>query len=320
MPEQEIDEKLIKVIKELQQKYGNVGEDLTAHLEGMLYSYYLNYWDYVGVDALLNLQKPKTKYPDEMIFIIYHQITELHFKLIIHALEQIGFNNDLDDTFFIKMLTRINTYWGHLTQSFDVLMSTMDETQFLSFRKALIPSSGFQSIQYRLIELWSTDFVNLLHKEYRSKYKKEDDIDEMFQFLYWKYGATDIKTGKKTLTLMQFEEKYGNLIIRKGNEFRSTNLLRKYESLTLEQKQNKELIEQLKEFDLHANLNWPVMHYKYAVKFLQKGKHITPSTGGTNWKKYLPPSLQKQIFFPDLWTKEELDEWGKEWVEKNILV
>ena len=60
--------------------------------DGLLLSNYLTYWDYTHVETLLTLQNPKTDFPDEVIFIIYHQITELYFKLSLHELEQIGHN------------------------------------------------------------------------------------------------------------------------------------------------------------------------------------------------------------------------------------
>jgi tryptophan 2,3-dioxygenase len=50
-------------------------------LDGLLYADFLTYWDYIHLDTLLSLQSPKTPFPDEEIFIIYHQITELYFKL-----------------------------------------------------------------------------------------------------------------------------------------------------------------------------------------------------------------------------------------------
>ena len=68
-------------------KYAADGQDLASFLEGLHMSEYLTYWDYVQLDTLLTLQKPRTAYPDEPIFIMYHQITELYFKLSRHELE-----------------------------------------------------------------------------------------------------------------------------------------------------------------------------------------------------------------------------------------
>ena len=87
-----MDKEIKNKISQLGEKYGATGQSLKAYLDGLLYSDYLSYWDYIHLDTLLSLQRPKTDFPDEKIFIIYHQITELYFKLIINELEQISNN------------------------------------------------------------------------------------------------------------------------------------------------------------------------------------------------------------------------------------
>ncbi len=314
----EPDEQISDLLLRLQEKHESVGEDLKDHLEGMLYGYFLNYWDYVGVDALLNLQKPRTKYPDEMVFIIYHQITELHFKLIMHEMEQIGFHEKLTAEFFTEKLSRINIYWKHLISTFEILAHGMAHEQFLAFRKALVPASGFQSVQYRLIELWSTPFRNLVAHDKRADFQEDSPIEEMSPFLYWRQGATDPK-GNKTLTLAQFEDKYSKLINRKGNEFRQRNLWSRYKSLSPTEQLDEALIEQMRGLDVNANINWNLMHLRYAEKYLTRGKAAVRGTGGTNWKEYLPPRFQRQVFYPALWTESELNDWGRSWVENVML-
>jgi len=61
------------------------------------------------------------------------------------------------------------------------------------------------------------------------------------------------------------------------------------------------------------------VHYKSAVRYLQQKEGDVPATGGTNWQKYLPPRFQKRIFYPELWTEQEKEEWGKGWVETNVF-
>ena len=75
--------------EQLKAKYEALGDPLELHLKGLLHSKPLTYWDYVEVDTLLSLQKPRTDYPDELIFILYHQVTELLLRLIRHELEQL---------------------------------------------------------------------------------------------------------------------------------------------------------------------------------------------------------------------------------------
>ena len=78
----EINEK-IKLLKE---KYSQMGQDMSSYLDGLLLSNYLTYWDYIRLDTLLSIQQPQTDFPDEQIFIMYHQITELYFKLCLHEI------------------------------------------------------------------------------------------------------------------------------------------------------------------------------------------------------------------------------------------
>ena len=68
----------------------------------------------------------------------------------------------------------------------------------------------------------------------------------------------------------------------------------------------------------YVNVNWPLIHYRTAVHYLAKGTGEEKGTGGTNWQKYLPPRFQRRIFYPELWTEQEIKDWGKNWVE-NVL-
>ena len=87
-----MEKKIEDKIKMLEDKYAQMGQDIDGYLDGLLISNYLTYWDYIQVDTLLTLQHPKTDFPDETIFIMYHQITELYFKLVLHELNQIANN------------------------------------------------------------------------------------------------------------------------------------------------------------------------------------------------------------------------------------
>src|SRR6476620_10910822 len=88
----ELKKEIIERVNQLEEKYSSMGQSLDSYLDGLLLSNYLTYWDYIQVDTLLTLQNPKTDFPDEKIFIMYHQITELYFKLSLKELEQIGHN------------------------------------------------------------------------------------------------------------------------------------------------------------------------------------------------------------------------------------
>jgi len=303
-----------KKLEQLNEKYAEMGQDLSSYLDGLLYADVTTYWDYIELETLLSLQKPKTSFPDEKIFIIYHQITELYFKLALHEFEQLGDKLVIDARFFTDRVNRINRYFEALIMSFDVMASGMEKEQFLKFRMSLLPASGFQSAQYREIEFYSTDIINLVDKTKRESLKNESDIANLFEHIYWKEGATEEKSGKKTLTLTQFEAKYKTQFIALGNQCKRNNLWQVYLRLSDEDKLNPEVIKALRKNDLNVNVYWPLAHYKSAVRYLNKENTDISATGGTNWQKYLPPRFQKRIFYPTLWSQDETDNWGKQWV------
>lgn len=294
----------------LEEKYANMGQDMLSYLDGLLYSDSLTYWDYINLEVLLNLQTPETPFEDEMIFITYHQITELYFKLILHAIRQISDELDLKADQFIVQMKRINAYFEQLVNSFQVMIEGMDKEQFLKFRMALLPASGFQSAQYRIIEMCSTPIDNLIHYTARHQLEKSQDINEKYEYLYWKRGATELATNKKTLTLKQFEQQYGRKFIQYIRDYYHKNLWEKYRQLSEEDQQNKELVQQLRQYDVNANIMWPLQHYRSAARYLQRDRKDIAATGGTNWQDYLPPKNQRILFFPDLWTGDELENWG----------
>lgn len=329
-----LDPKIEQKLKLLEEKYAQMGQDLDGYLDGLLLSNYLTYWDYTQVDTLLTLQNPKTDFPDELIFIIYHQITELYFKLALHEFDQIanngrdikpnghdlGWKEKIEIPFFVERVMRINRYFEALTKSFEIMIDGMEKEQFLRYRMALLPASGFQSAQYRMIEISSTDFINLVDKEIRPKYiGKNAPVEELFEHIYWNKGATELATGKKTLTLKQFEKKYSAKFISLANNYKTKNLWAKYKALPAKDQENQNLINALKQLDVNVNINWPLVHYKSAVRYLQQNTEDIAATGGTNWQKYLPPRFQKRVFYPELWTALELEDWGKGWVETNVF-
>ena len=312
----EISENILSRIKLLQKKYSAMGQDLSSYLDGLLHADFLTYWDYIHLDTLLSLQTPRTSFPDEEIFIMYHQITELYFKLSLHELKQIAAQESPDLAFTTKRIQRVNRYFMNLTHSFEVMVDGMEREQFLQFRMSLLPASGFQSAQYRMIEIFATDFINLVDKDHRSKFENgEHSIAEMFKFIYWQAGATELATGKKTLTLDQFEEKYSKQLIDLAESNVKGNLLMILQKLEAAGADLGELITALRALDVLVNVNWPLSHYKSAVRYLQKDPEDIKATGGTNWQKYLPPRFQKRIFYPTLWTDQEKADWGKAWVD-----
>ena len=112
----------------------------------------MSYGDYLELDKLLSAQHPRSDCHDELLFIIIHQATELWMKLTLHELEaarRLIKADDLSPAF--KHSARVSRIQSQLIQSWDVL-STMTPSDYSHFRDALGQSSGFQSVQYRLIE------------------------------------------------------------------------------------------------------------------------------------------------------------------------
>lgn len=321
MPDKnELSPEIIEKLHLLQEKYSSVGQDLASYLDGLLYADFLTYWDYINLDTLLTLQQPKTPFPDEEIFIIYHQITELYFKLSMNEFKRLktaSENGEVTTEFLLERVRRVNRYFEALTHSFDIMVDGMDQKEFLQFRMSLLPASGFQSGQYRKIEICSTSLDRIVHKDLRDKYSNHsiNDIETLANHLYWREGAIEVKTGKKTLTLRQFEDKYDEEFLQLAKNFYSSNVRRLSEGVEM----TDELKDAMRWLDVNVNINWPLMHYKSAVRYLQKDVEDIAATGGTNWQKYLPPRFQKRIFYPELWTSEELEEWGKGWVKREVF-
>lgn len=309
----ELTPQIIKKLDQLQEKYAAMGQDMSAYLDGLLYADFLTYWDYIHLDTLLSLQSPKTPFPDEEIFIMYHQITELYFKLSLHEFKQIAEHTALTAQFFTDRVKRINAYFNALVTSFEVMVNGMEKEQFLKFRMSLLPASGFQSGQYRMIEICAADFSRLIDKSKRVELANAP-LEEQFEHIYWKFGATELASGKQTLTLKQFINKYAEQFLQLVKDRKETNFSALYHKLAAEGQDVSALADELRKLDLYVNVEWPLSHYKSAVRYLERDPVDIAATGGTNWQKYLPPRFQKRIFYPFLWTGEQMEEWGKGWV------
>ena len=309
MADEPVDKNLLDQLKKLQAKYDFMGQDISSYLDGLLYSDYLTYWDYIHLETLLSLQNPKTSFPDEKVFIIYHQITELYFKLALLEIEQIATRQNIDETFFIERMDRLIRYFQNLESSFEIMVKGMEKEQFQKFRMALLPASGFQSAQYRFIEIGSTDMINLVTMDERESVRN-GDISDMVEKLYWKKGATDLSTGSKTLTLLQFENHYMKVFCDAGRKYKDCNLRQIYQRHFANGPSRDKVIPRLREYDMYVNVLWPLAHMKSAAAYLKNDPEVLKATGGTNWQKYLPPRFQKRMFFPELWNEEEVREWG----------
>jgi len=296
-----------ELIKQIEEKYKALGQNPETYLKGLLHSKPLNYWDYTQVEALLSLQIPRTNFADEMIFIIYHQVTELMLRLVRHEIEQIVFSDNLETNIFAEKIERCNRYTEILTSSFAVMSRGMNYEDYNKFRLSLAPASGFQSVQFREIEFYTTDIINLVKAEFK---EKVTTIESAFDYLYWLDAGLDRRTGKKSLTLLQFEEKYLKHLIELATKSTKINIAQKFSTINTNDKNYSSLKESLRKFDYLFNIKWPLTHLETAESYLIEGGVKRAATGMSDWQKYLHPSYQRRIFFPTVWSEDELKNWG----------
>ena len=155
--------------------------------------------------------------------------------------------------------------------------------------------------------------------DHRSGLDDSDSIEKMFEtYLLEKWGQLRQRLERKHLTLKQFESKYTSSLMGLAEKYKSSNVWKQYESLSDSDQSNDDLIKAMRQLDVNVNINWPLSHYKSAVRYLASKDGDAPATGGTNWQKYLPPRFQKRIFYPALWNSDELSNWGKGWVEEVL--
>ena len=300
------------ITNQLKEKYDSINQDLDTHLEGLLYSKPINYWEYIHTDSLLNLQIQRTTLPDEMVFIMYHQINELLFKMILWEIEQVARKEQINAEHFSSKLMRISRYFDMLTSSFNIMREGMDVDQYNKFRTTLTPASGFQSAQYRKIEFASTELINLIDNRFRETIDRNTPYEHAFDHLYWQAAGKDYKTGKKSYLLTAFEDKYKEEFIRFTKFYNTHNLWSKFKELPQAIKENKDLINAMRHYDHTVNIKWVMAHYNTANHYLNIGGETVEATGGSEWVKYMHPKYQRRIFFPDLWTNQELEDWGKD--------
>jgi tryptophan 2,3-dioxygenase len=298
------------IIKALQQKYDDIDQDTDDHLLGLLYSRPITYWDYIQTDALLGLQTQRTTLPDEMVFIAYHQINELIFKMILWEISQVAEKEDLKADYFESKIMRVSRYFDMLTTSFNIMREGMEVEQYMKFRYTLTPASGFQSAQYRFIEFASTELINLIDYRFRKDIDRDTPYTHAFEHLYWQAAGKDHKTGEKSTLLRNFEKRYKDEFLRFMETYNTKNLWTRFKELPKEDQEDLDLIKAMRHYDYTVNVKWVMAHYNTANHYLNIGGETAEATGGSEWVKYMHPKYQKRIFFPDLWTKKEIETWG----------
>ena len=266
-----------ELIQAIVEKYEAMGQNPDTHLSGLLHAEPMTYWDFIQVDALLGLQTQRTQLKDEMVFIMYHQINELLFKMILWEVDQVSHQEIVSAEKFTKHLSRISRYFDMLSSSFTIMGDGMDVDQYMKFRDTLTPASGFQSAQYRKIEFASTELINLIDYRSRTTIDRDTPYEYAMENLYWQAAGVDHKTGEKNALLSNFEDKYSEEFIGFMKEYNTINLWTKFKTLPTD---------------------------------LNSGTESAAATGGSEWQKYMHPQYQRRIFYPELWSEEELENWG----------
>jgi len=122
------------------------------HGAALDFSARMSYGDYLALDRILDAQHLRSSDPNELLFIVQHQTSELWMKLMLaelHGARRSVAEDQLPPAF--KMLTRVSRIMDQLVQAWSVL-ATMTPAEYSAIRPHLGMSSGFQSWQYREIE------------------------------------------------------------------------------------------------------------------------------------------------------------------------
>lgn len=252
-----------------------------------------SYGEYLQLDKLLSAQKPNTFEHDEMLFIIVHQASELWMRLFLHELDGVLAcvrRDELGPSF--KMLARIERVQGQLLSVWEVL-STMTPADYSAFRNSLGRSSGFQSLQYRLLEFIignkNADMI-AVHQRESSGYERLERAlhnpslyDECLRLLSRRgYGVPDEYLNR------DFSEAYTPSKAVAGAWLGVYHNAEKDWDLY-------ELAERLVDLD-HKFQLWRFHHLKTVERII--GYKV--GTGGTGGVSYLAKALALK-FFPELW-------------------
>ena len=299
-----------ELLKAIEDKYKKLGVPLDSMLEGLLWSTPITYWDYIQTDALLGLQIPRTDQPDEMVFIMYHQVNELLFKMILWEIDQVAKTSEINAEKFSMHLMRISRYFDMLSNSFSVMADGMEREQYLKFRNTLTPASGFQSAQYRKIEFASTELINLIDARFRDTIDRNSPFKNAYDHLYWQAAGKNHTTGEKSILISLFDKKYMGDFIDFMEDYNECNLSKKFKQLPEDVQKDPALIKAMRHYDYTVNVTWVLAHYDAAGKYLGGKEKEVEATGGSSWRKYLHPKYQRRIFYPYLWSEEELKNWG----------
>jgi len=252
----------------------------------------LTYTTYLKIDELLKLQQCKStpQEHDEVLFIIIHQTYELWFKQILHELGLLIKLMTAGDTWSsIKTMRRILTIMKTLVGQIDIL-ETMTPLSFNNFRKFLDSSSGFESVQFRELEI-------LCGLRYGLMLSAHKDHPE----------ALDVIKGR--MEEQTLWEAFCAYITEKGYHINVPQRVNEHGLIFNEDDHNQEVLVQVMQNDPEAALLCELMvdfdeglqEWRYRhVKMVERTIGTKKGTGGSDGVEYLKRTINKHIF-PDLW-------------------
>ena len=232
----------------------------------------LTYGSYLELDALLRLQNPRSRpeHPDELLFIVVHQASELWFKVILHELDAlIAAMRDGNALTAAASVKRVNALVRIVSGQLSAL-ETLPPQRFAQFRGYLGSSSGSQSAQFRAIEAVS----GLRDPHFLQALAEHGDPPEL------------VRRALERPTLQQL---FDDMLDSHGATARDVYTDPAHTSLFL-------LAEGLLEYEQGFAL-WRFLHVQLVERIIGPG---TGGTGGTLGARYLQRTVS-QRFFPNLW-------------------
>ena len=155
--------------------------------------------------------------------------------------------------------------------------------------------------------------INLIDYRFRASIDRNTPFEFAFEHLYWQAAGKEYQTGKKSFLLEEFERKYKGMFLAHMKEYNTINIWQKFKQLPVEDQNDTELVAAMRHYDHTVNITWVMQHLNTAKKYIDpSGKGDGEATGGSDWKKYMHPKYQRRIFFPELWSADELANWGSE--------
>jgi tryptophan 2,3-dioxygenase len=252
----------------------------------------LTYGDYLKVDELLDLQQLKSKPEehDEMLFIIIHQTYELWFKQILHEMDLLRNELQAGETWSsVKTMRRILTIMKTLVSQVDIL-ETMTPLDFNSFRGFLDQASGFQSWQFREVEILCGLRSKHMTKVHEDQEHHLQRIQErMEEPTLWEAFCAYLDARGYEINPPERQNDHG-LLFEPSDEHQDVLV-----EVMNEDPEAALLCELLVDFD-EGMQEWRYRH----VKMVERTIGTKQGTGGSDGAKYLRSTLFQPIF-PDLW-------------------